>query len=361
MSKQAQISSAQLSILIMGFILGSTIIIVPGSYAMQNAWIAYLIAWATGILLFSLYYMLFKRFKNKTLVEINQILLGKWLGNLVNILYIWYFIHLTALVLRNFGEYTLTVTLPETPLWFIMICYVFVAAYSVRSGIEVTARTAELIVPFIFIFQFIIFLFLIPYFDMSNLKPILDEGLMPVLKAAFSVITFPFGETVIFLMLLPYLHKRGNTKKTYLFSFVLAGLILLMGIVRDLAVIGASEIHRTLFPPHYTIQHIPGLNIDPLVGVFFFISGGTKICCTYLAATIGIAQITKSKDHRPFVIPVGVILIGLSIWIYESAPEMLAWAIDLWPIYSLPFQVIIPLLLLIISLFKKNKIKETTQ
>jgi len=357
MSKQAQISSTQLSILIMGFILGSTIIIVPGSYARQNAWIAYLIAWATGILIFGCYYIIYKNCNSKTLVEINQMLLGKWLGNLVNILYIWYFIHLAALVLRNFGEYTLTVTLPETPLWFMLMCYVFVTGYSVRSGIETTARTAELIVPFIFIFKLVIFLFLIPYFDMSNLKPILHEGLKPVLKAAFSVITFPFGETVVFLMLLPYLHARGNTKKTYIFSFLLAGLILLMGIIRDLAIIGGTEIERSLFPPHYTVQQIPGLNIDPIVGVFFFISGGTKICCCYLAATIGISQLTKSNDHRPYVIPIGVILVGLSIWIYESAPEMLAWAINTWPLYSIPFQILIPLLLLILTIFKKAKLK----
>ncbi|SCY32014.1 GerAB/ArcD/ProY family transporter [Alkaliphilus peptidifermentans] len=352
MYKKAQISSTQLSILMIGFILGSTIIIVPGSNAMQDAWIAYLAAWIGGFLLFSCYYLLYKKFPQKTLVEINHILLGKWLGTIVNILYIWYFIHLASLVLRNFGEYTLTVTLPETPLWFIMACYVFVTGYSVRSGLEVTARTAELIIPFIFIFQVGIFLILLPYFDISNLKPILAEGLQPVLMASFSVLTFPFGETIILLMILPYLHSSGSVKKTYIFSFLLAGSILLMGIIRDLSVLGADEIARTLFPPHYTIQQIPDLNIDALIGVFFFISGGTKICICYLAATIGIAQLTNSHDHRPFVIPVGIILLGLCIWIYESAPQMLNWAIEIWPLYSIPFQIVIPLMLLIISFFR---------
>jgi spore germination protein KB len=355
MYKQAQISSIQLSILIMGFLLGSTIIIVPGAQAKQDVWISYLIAWASSTILFGCYYLLYKSHKNKTLVEINKILLGKWLGSLVSILYIWYFIHLTALILRNFGEYTLTVTLPDTPLWFMMACYVLVTGYSVRSGLEVTARTAELIVPLIFIFQFIIFLALLPYFNMSNLKPILAEGFTPVLRGSFSVLTFPFGETIVLLMIFPYLHRGGNAKKTYLVSFFLAGLVLLMGVFRDLTVLGAGEIERTLFPPHYTVQQLPSINIDALIGVVFFISGGTKICVCYLASTIGIAQLTNSKDHRPFVIPVGIILLGLSIWIYESAPQMLNWALDIWPIYSIPFQIVIPLLLLTISLFKKDR------
>lgn len=354
MNKQVNISSIQLSIIIMGFLLGSTIIIVPGSYAKQDAWLAYLIAWIGGILLFTCYFILYKRFGNKNLVEINQILLGRWLGNLVNILYIWYFVHLAALVLRNFGEYTVTIIIPETPLWFIMICYVLVTGYSVRSGLEVTARTAELIFPFIFLFQLVIFVVLIPYYDFTNIKPIFSEGIEPVLKASLSVLTFPFGETIVLLMFLPYLHPSGSIRKTYTISFLLAGGLLMLGIFRDLTIMGAGEISRSLFPPHYTIQQIPGLNLDPLVGVIFFMSGGTKICCCYLAATIGLGQITNSKDHRPFVIPIGIALVGLSLWIYESAPEMLNWAIEIWPYYSLPFQVFIPLLLLVLSFIRKS-------
>lgn len=355
MNKQANLSSIQLAILIMGFLLGSTIIIVPGSYAKQDAWLAYIMAWIGGILLFSCYFVLYKRAGSRTLVEINRMLLGRWLGNLVSVLYIWYFIHLAALVLRNFGEYTITAILPSTPLWFIMVCYVLVTGYSVRSGIEVTARTAELIVPFIFLFQLAIFAVLIPYYDFTNVKPILAEGIKPVLKAGLSVLTFPFGESIVLLMFLPYLHHSRSIKKTYIISFLIAGGVLLLGIFRDLAIMGAGEIGRTLFPPHYTIQRIPGLNIDSLLGVFFFMSGSTKICCCYLAATIGLSQITNSRDHRPFVIPIGMILTGLSLWVYDSAPEMLAWAIEVWPYYSLPFQIFIPLLLLILSFIKGKK------
>jgi spore germination protein KB len=50
-----------------------------------------------------------------------------------------------------------------------------------------------------------------------------------------------------------------------------------------------------------------------------------------------------------------MILTGLSLWVYDSAPEMLAWAIEVWPYYSLPFQIFIPLLLLILSFIKGKK------
>lgn len=353
MNKEAGISNYQFSILLMGFIMGSTMIIVPGSHALQDAWIAYILAWAGGMVLFSLYYLLYSLNPNHTLIEMNRNLLGKWLGGLISILYIWYFIHLAALILRNFGEYVLTISLPETPLWFIVLCYILVTGYSVRSGLAVTCRTAELVVPAIFIFQLIIFFILMPHFDWTNFKPFMQGGLSTIGNATFSVIAFPFGETVVFLMLFPYVKQQKKLKNTYLLSLLLSGSLLFLGIIRDIAVIGPGGIERSIFPPHLSIQYIPYLNIDTLIGVIFFASGGAKICICFLGATIGISQLSKTKDHRPFVIPVAVILVGLTIWLYQSAPEMLHWALNIWPIYSVPFQMIIPAALLIVSFFKR--------
>lgn len=355
MGKQIQISSYQFTVLLIGFILGSTVIIVPGSQAGQAAWLAYILGWLGGFFLFFLYLTLYQRHPGKTLVEINQILLGKWVGNLLSIAYIWYFIHLGSLVLRNFGEYVVTVSLPETPLWFMIILSVLAVAYSVKSGLEVTSRTAELIVPFTFIFNLGVSMILIPYMEFKNLLPFLPNGITPVLRASLSVITFPFGETIVFLMIFPYVNKGKNIKKSFITGFILAGALLLVAIFRDIMVLGETGIERKIFPPHLATKRIPGLNLDPIIGVVFYITGGTKVCVCYLAAVMGIAQLTNSKDHRVFVYPIGVLIVGLSIWFYPNIAEMLRWAIEVWPFYSIPFQIIIPVMLLIISFLKGNK------
>jgi len=340
--------------LLVGFLLGSTIIIIPGSSAHQNAWIAYLLGWIGGFILFAVYLTLYKRHKGKTLVEINQILLGKKLGNVISILYIWYFIHLGTLVIRNFTEYTLTVNLPETPLWFITIMYMFIIAYSVKSGLEVTSRVAELIIPLIFIFQIGITLLLIPHMEALNLLPIMEYGIGPILESSLSVLTFPFGETVVFLMLFPYLNKHNELKKSFLNSFILGGALLLLAVLRDISVLGEAGIARKIFPPHIAAKRIEFTNLDSIIGVIFFISGGTKISICYLASAIGLAQLTKSKDHRIFVYPLAIIFISLSLWIYNNTPQMLQWAINVWPYYSIPFQIIIPTVLLFISMIRER-------
>ncbi|MGV8145908.1 MAG: GerAB/ArcD/ProY family transporter [Alkaliphilus sp.] len=352
MKSKVQISTIQFSLLLMGVLLGSTMIIVPGSHAKQDAWIAYIIALISGIILFHVYVLLASRHQSKNLVQINQLLLGKYLGGLVSILYIWYFIHLASLVLRNFGEYTLTINLTQTPLWFVVLCYVIVVSYAVRSGLEVTARIAELMVPFVFLFQIIITVVLVPHIDFSNFRPIMGDGISPVLNASFSVLSFPFGETVVFLMIIPFLNEQKKLKKVYLFSFLLAGLLLLILILRDISIIGGLGLERKVFPPHMSIKHISSINLDPLIGVIFFISGATKISVCFIATCLGLSQLTESNDHRPFVLPLSVLLVGLSIWIYESAPAMMDWATDIWRYYSIPFQIVIPLMLLLLSYIK---------
>ncbi|AOY74899.1 GerAB/ArcD/ProY family transporter [Clostridium formicaceticum] len=354
MIKETQISAVQFSILLMGFILGSTVIMIPGSSAHQNAWLAYIIGWLGGLCLFSMYLLLYQRHPHKTMIEIHQILLGKWMGNILSLLYLWYFLHLGTLVLRNFAEYAITVNIPETPLWFMILLYIIAVGYSVKSGLEVTGRTAELVVPFVFLFQLAITLFLLPHMKFENLRPFLGGGFAPVLSASFAVLAFPFGETVIFLMIFPYVNHQNKIKKSFLLSFLLAGGLLLMAIFRDILILGEAGIARQVFPPHLTAKRIEFLNLDPLIGVMFFMGGGAKVCVCYLAVVIGLAQLTKSKDHRVFVYPIGVILTGLSLWIYNNAPEMLLWAVEIWPYYSIPFQIVFPIMLLMISLLKKS-------
>ncbi|ABR47488.1 spore germination protein [Alkaliphilus metalliredigens QYMF] len=362
MTKQVQISPIQLTILLMGFLFGTTVFIVSGFHAEQNAWIAFLLSWSGGILLFACYVLLSKKFPQKTLVEINKILLGNFLGSALSILYIWYFIHLGALILRNFGEYVVIAHMTETPLWFPIFLLLIISLYATKSGLEVTSRTAELVVPLIFLFQLILTLSLITEVDLSLLRPILQEGFPPVLRAAFSTLTFPFGETVVFLMIIPYLNKPTQLKKTYLSAFLIVGLILFITLIRDITILGPRGIERKIFAPHLVAKHVAFVDFDAVIGIMFFISSWTKLSVCYLGTTIGISQLTNSNNHRLFVYPVGIILMGLSIWIYDSASEMLSWAIDIWPLYSVPFQILFPLLLLLISFFKKDRTqnKEST-
>ncbi|HHV98519.1 MAG TPA: endospore germination permease [Clostridiaceae bacterium] len=347
---KTQISKIQLFMLLLGFLFGSTVIMTPTVGAKNDGWLAILVGGAAGILLMGVYSAIALLNPSKTLVDILMERLGKVAGNILAVLYIWYFIHLASLVFRDFGEFICTVTFPETPMIVVIGLFAVVLLYAVNSGIEVLGRLSELLVPIIPIVIFIIGLSLISVHDFTAFLPILENGITPVLKAALSFLTFPFGETVAFLMVFPHLNKKEKLKKVV---FLSAGIIILAGTViffRDISVLGSDLMARATFIPHLTSLLIPGLNVEPLVDINLLIGGGIKISVCIYAASKALCQIVGIDDYRTMTGAITTFCVVLSIWVHESTLDLFSWSEKVWPYYSIPFQIVIPLLLLLLSL-----------
>jgi len=357
---KTQISSIQLFMLLLGFLFGSTVILTPTIGAKNDAWMAILLGGAAGTLLMGVYAAIALLNPSKTLVDILKEKLGKVAGNILAVLYTWYFIHLASLVFRDFGEFICTVTLPETPMVVVIGLFAVVLLYAVNSGIEVMGRLGELLVPIIPIVFCIISLSLITVSDFTAFLPFLENGITPVLNAALSFITFPFGETVVFLMLFPHLNKKEKLKKVILLSAAAKILIGTLIFLRDVFVLGSDLMARATFIPHLTTLLIPGLNVEPLVDINLLIGGGIKISICIYAAAKALCQIAGIDDYRTMTGAIITFCVVLSIWVHESILDLFSWTEKFWSYYSIPFQIIIPLLLLLLSLRKgKSSNKKT--
>ncbi len=148
-------------------------------------------------------------------------------------------------------------------------------------------------------------------------------------------------------------------RKTSFLAFIAAGVLFLAILVRDLLTLGPEMLKKASFPSDISAKLIPGIQIDPIVAATLVISGGIKISiCTY-AAVMAISQLLKLDDYNVFVLPVTAIIVSISIWSYDSYIHGVQWIPQEWTMYSFPFQVIIPVILLVISLFKRySKSKE---
>lgn len=350
--EKARISSMQLFLLLTGFLFGSMGILNPALSARNDAWLAILIGGAGGALLIGIYVSIALLNPSKTLVEILRDKFGRFIGNTIALLYVWYFIHLASLVFRNFGEFIVTVTFPETPMVVVIAIFGVIQVYTVNGGIEVMGRVSELFVPVIPVIALIISLSLITVHDFTAFFPVLKNGMAPVLKAAWGFIAFPFGEAVAFLMLFPYLNEKENLKKVSALSVLFIVALSLFIFIRDISVLGSDLMYQAAFTPHLTALLIPGLNVEPLIDINLLIGGGAKISICIYAAAKALSQVFGVSDYRNFTTAITTFCVVLSIWIYENIFEMVRWSENLWPYYSIPFQVIIPFILLFLSLKK---------
>jgi len=208
--EKAKISASQLFILMVLFELGTSLLLPIAMDVKQDSWLAILVGTVFSFVLFLIYHKLYLYYPDLLPTEYMQKILGKAMGTLLAFLYIFCFVHDVARVLRDIGEMLLTFAYPDTPLFIANALLILVIIYTVRQGIEVIARSGEIFFIIMYILAITGFILIVcsGLIDFSNLQPVLEEGIFSTLKVVFTqILYFPFGEAIVFTMILPYLKK----------------------------------------------------------------------------------------------------------------------------------------------------------
>lgn len=364
--EKAKISVIQLFAMMFIFDLGSSLVVSYGVTAKKDAWLAILIGMCGGIVLFFIYYFLFRQYPKLPLTGYARKIFGKYVGWIIGLLYVIFFLYQAARGLRDFGDLLLASTMPNTPLLALNILMALAMCYVLYLGIEVLGRTTEVFIVTLILLGLTgnLFLYFSGNVDIHNLQPFLENGWKPILTTAFPLLTFfPFGEMIAFTMLLPYLNRPELAKKVWLSAVISSGLVLSYTTSLDIAVLGIKEVERSTFPLLSTIGKVNLFDfiqrLDAIVVYTFLITMLFKISIWFYCAVIGIVDLFKLKNHQQIVLPMGVILLFLSMMIASNFTEHIEEGLDIimYPLH-LPFMVIIPLLMLLIALigngFKKK-------
>jgi spore germination protein KB len=353
--KKEQITDKEAICLLIIYILGSTAILGIGGEAKNDAWIAGIAGILMAVPIIFIYVRIQLLFPGKDLYEILDMTVGKIFSKILAVVYIWYAFHLGALVTRNFGEFINTATMPETPIILPMLCLGLVAVISVRSGIEVTARISALSLPALLFVIILVQLLAIPQMEFHNIKPILGKGFAPVLKAGFGVFSFPFAETVLFLGVFFSLKNQKSLYKVYFSGLFFAGTIIVILSMRNIFILGGL-LDKLYFPSHIAVSRIRIgefiERIEVTVALVFVFGVFIKSAVCLFVVCKGIAKLFNLKDYRSIIIQAGVLMVYFSYILYDSIMEMQYWAFKVYAYYAFPFQVIIPVFLLILAEIK---------
>ncbi|MDP4093382.1 MAG: endospore germination permease [Bacillota bacterium] len=346
--------------LLMLFTMGSTLILGVGSDAKNDAWLAVIAGLLMSLPVILIYSRLLSIFPGKDLFEILDMTLGRLLGKLVALIYIWYAFHLGALVLRNFGEFMVTMTMPETPIFVPMLGLGLLCVFAVRLGIEEIGRISAYLLPVLMIILLIVLGLAIPQFELTNLKPVLGKGLGPVINGGFSAFSFPFAESAILLGAFFCLKTKKSPFKVYTLAILFAGTLIMVLTIRNISLLGQLT-SKLYFPSYVAVSRISVgdfiQRIEVTVSIIFVVGAFAKSSICLLVASRGIQRIFKLKDYRKVVIQLGSLMVLLSYIVYDTTMMMQYWAFKVYRYYAFPMQVIFPVIIWIIAEAKKNKSK----
>ena len=363
MEKETISTSQGFSILSL-FIMGSTLIMGTAPEAKRDSWIAVIIATIAAIPLLLSYAAISRAFPEKDMFDILEILFGKIFGKIISALYVWYFFHLGSLVMRNFGEFMNTLAMPETPMFVPMICIGILCIWVSRAGIEVLGRCTKILLLTCGIVVIIIQCLAIPYLDIHNIKPILGQGLKPVINGAFSSLSFPFAESIAFLGVASCLGKNSSSRKIYIRSLLFSAFFITIIALRNTMVLSSNIIEIIYFPAYSAVGRINiGDSIQRMEGtvaIIFATGVFVKVSICLLASSKGVSKILGLKSYRSVVIQIGLLMSYLAYFIYDSTMDMEYWAFSIYRYYAFPFQIIFPIIIFIIIEVKRKKHKLST-
>lgn len=354
-----ELSTKQAIALLLAFILDSAIILPTAPEAGRDNWIAVIIAMIFSSVLFVLYYKIQLLYPGKDLFRISQEALGEILGGLINLFYIWFFLHLGALTLRDFGEFMSVMTMPETPMVTIGILSTLTAVYMIKKGYEVIGRFALFTTISTLIIMGVLFVLLLTKVDIENILPVMGQGIQPVLMGAWSAFTFPFGECVLFIVIFSQITNPKTLKKSYFIGVILGGILLLINSFMTISIL-SEKVVGILYFPFYTMlsririgEFIQRLEI--IGGIILNVFGMIKVSLCLYAASLGISRMLKIDDYKLLSLPVGLLMFNIGGIIYTDIMGLVSWTAKYYKYYALPFEVFFPVLIFLASKLRKKR------
>ncbi len=355
-----KISGSQFMWLLVTAVLPTAVLFIPAvtiKEAGPSAWIDGLIVptvW--GLLVIKLVSSLGGRFPGRHMVDYAGEILGKYLGKLVGLFYIFIFVYTNAVILREFGEFLVTAFMQETPALVFISVLLALAASGVRNGIEVIARMNQFVVSLMFFALVFIFSLVLSEADARHLLPFFEGGIKSLIRGALTPMGWR-GEVFLTLILLPYLNSYREARAAGYKAVLLLGLVLGIDIAMVLAVFGEQAANQ-VFPVHALATYISVAGFLERVEAFIlalWVAGVTvKVTIWFFCAVMVTAQTFGLQDYKPVVLPLGIIQAVWAITIYDNVREMVDFFARPWITFSVFFEFIVPFTLLIIAVVRRK-------
>lgn len=341
------------------FISGGSLILGIGSSAGNDALLAVLAGFLMAVPMILIYARTLVLYPGKDLFEILIESFGKIAGRIIIILYVTYFLHIGAVLLRSFGEFTTTIAMPGTPMVVPTFAMGFICVVAVRMGIEVLGRTTAYFIPMLFLILLTVSLLSAGQFDMNNLKPVLSKGFASVLRCGFSVFAFPFAETVMLMGAFSGLKSKKSPYKVYFLGVGIGAAVILATTLRNISVLGNQLMHFQ-FPSYEAVSIIKTGNfierIEVSVAIIFIFGIFVKASVCLMVACKGICTVFGLSNFRSVAIQVGVLMVSLSSIVFENIMDMQYGVNKVYPFLAFPVQVIVPVIVWIAAEIKNGRI-----
>ena len=330
--------------------------------ANQDIWIALLLSIPYTVLICLPILYLSNKFKDLTIIEYTEKILGKSFGKTLDILYTFYLLMFTFILVAVLTEILNSTMFPETPTWATTLLMLLTCSYVAFKGLVAIARGAEIFVPFIFgvVFLFIILGF--KNYDYNILFPIFSDSNFKEINIGAIDIGMKFSDIIILAMITPHLEKKEDLNKVFIKSVIYSILLIIIVVVATQLALGIEYAKHANFP-FFIFTRLINLfdfiqRIDALFVVAWMAGNIGKISGYLYFTTVAFTQTIGKTNNKTYIIPVSIIIFIITILIKDrrSILGVGKFLTKIILITSLIFIFIIPLITVIVYFIRRKSL-----
>jgi spore germination protein KB len=335
--------------------------------AKNDAWMVPILSLVIGLIPLGIIMFLSNYHPDKNIFEKNKLIFGNIIGHIINFVLACYMLLILVLAIWTTTNFAVTIYLTKTPNTVIVILFLSVAIYALIKGLETICRVSQILFFAAIILMSIIVISLWPLSSFDNVKPILENGVMPVIFSSFKFLSFCLTPFIVFLAI----PKNRVTDKKKFNKALLLGFIYCMVymtityyLINSVLTNQLASLYR--YPAYYvqrkisiagTINNLENfLSLHWFFDSFVLISMSLYFIKEYFRSTF---KGVKKKSINKFIIIIGIIVTILPNYIFKNTVEALDFMNNLFHyIVSLVIFCIL-LLTFLIALIRKNKNKKS--
>ena len=314
----------------------------------RNSWLCVLLSAILFLPVYVLFQFLVKRYPGRNFFEIMNEVFGKTVMKVLAVVYIAYGICVLSMSFNSFARFVNSNILTDTPKYVMGIAIALCSAYLVYKGTMVIGKWAAFVLPVVLLFILISLLGSLPSLHFEYLFPIV-ENKRDLLIGVYRYLAFPVGEPIILFSLLSAV-KGPFRLRHWLIPLALAACILSLSFARDTMVLGGSLSGILSFSTNHADSITGYLNFTQRTEVITSLipaaAGIMESVVTLLFISQGFDAIfEKSRSWIGIVVgTLGGLTISFTVF---NTSAILEQRYMVWPLFSVPLQIVVPLACLI--------------
>jgi len=356
MESNYHITRAQLFFVVVQTQIGIGILSLPHDLhkvAKGDSWISIIIAGLGVQLSIFILYFICKRFPDLNFYEFTPKIVGKWIGGVINSIYVIYFIFIIGLITVLWTSILKEWVYYQTPKWMFYLIVAFILLYFASQTLRVIARFDMFVSVFL-----VVLIGLIVYsfgdVDFRYLLPIGQSGLKNIISGANQALVAMLGFDVLLFVFPLVKAESRQILKTMTYANIFVTSYYLFVILVALVTFAPEELNKIPEPVLYMLKAL-ALTVIERVDLLFLsiwiVSVATSITSYGYLASKGLSYFFRKPHNRM------ISFVAVSVFIIAFIPQNPSH-IDLYSqimsYISYLYVMIIPFTLLIIAIIKKK-------